>query len=103
YDLKDLQGDRMVGKETIPIYFGLRASIILFNISLISSILTLIFIYIKNPSINILFFLFFPLHILFYYLLFQRKVIPGGVRFSLYIDGFYPVLALFLILFNLIL
>lgn len=103
YDLKDLQGDRMVGKETIPIYFGLRGSIILFKISLILSFLALIFIYIKNPSINILLFLFFPLHILLYYLLFQKKVIPGGVRFSLYIDGFYPVLALFLIFLNLIL
>lgn len=103
YDLKDLQGDRMVGKETIPIYFGLKKSILLFNFSLILSFLIIFILFFMLKSLNIFLFLFFPLHILFYYLLFQRKVIPGGVRFSLYIDGFYPVLAPLLIFINLIL
>lgn len=103
YDLKDLQGDRMVGKETIPIFFGLRKSILFFNFSLILSFLFLILIYIFNFSTKMLLFSFFPFHILFYYLLFQRKIIPGGVRFNLYIDGFYPLLSIFLIIFELIL
>lgn len=103
YDLKDLQGDRMVGKETIPIYFGLKKSIIFFNFSLLLSFATLILTFILNPSYARFLFLFFPLHILFYYLLFQKKVIPGGVRFSLYIDGFYPLMAIFIFFYNLIL
>ncbi len=97
YDLKDLQGDRMVGKETIPIYFGLKNSILFFKISLFLSFLLFITIYITNPIIKSFFLLFFPLYCLFYFLLFQRKVIPGGVRFSLYVDGFYPILAVFFI------
>jgi 4-hydroxy-3-methylbut-2-enyl diphosphate reductase len=95
YDLKDLQGDRMVGKETIPIYFGLKNSILFFKISLFLSFLLFFIIYLLNPSKKTIFLLFFPLYCLFYFSLFQRKVIPGGVRFSLYVDGFYPILALF--------
>lgn len=103
YDLKDLQGDRMVGKETIPIYFGLKKSIVLFNISLFLCILILFLGYMLKVLNNMPFFwLFFPLHSIFYYKLFMKKVIPGGVRLNLYIDGFYSILGISLFFYKLI-
>ncbi len=111
YDLKDLQGDRMVGKETIPIYLGIKKSIILFNLLFFLICFLIFFWFILGLFKNYFFFLifffffiwiFFPLHILFYYKLFQKKIIPGGVRFSLYIDSFYILLGLFFLIYKLL-
>ncbi len=102
YDLKDLQGDRMVGKETIPIFLGVKKSVFLFNLLFILICFLIILGFIISIFKNYpLVWLFFPLHILFYYKLFQKKIIPGGVRFSLYLDSFYILLGLFLFIYKL--
>lgn len=102
FDLKDIQGDRMVGKETIPIYFGLKSSIFLFKVSLLFCITLIVLMFLLFPLKNILLLTFFPLHIIFYYFLFSKRIIPGGVRFSLYVDGFYPIFAIFIFIFKLL-
>lgn len=93
YDVKDLQGDRMVGKETLPIYLGQRASRVLGGVLLAASaalggwaVATGHFAA-AGPLVFAL-----PLHALVYLWLFQSRRVTGGIAFSGMVDGFYPLL-----------
>ena len=93
YDVKDLQGDRMVGRETIPVAIGKR----------FTQVLSVTMIVIAAGLILFLPWSFFPLMVLPVYLsavllFYHRRLITSGVRFILIIDGVYLLLPSLLIL-----
>lgn len=95
YDVKDLQGDRMVGKETIPIYLGMAKS------SVLSSLLIVLAAGMATAAVALGLFppvgllgLLLPAHCLVYLWLFHNRRVTGGVLFSAAVDGFFPVLGL---------
>lgn len=100
YDLKDLQGDRMVGKETIPIYLGMgwsgvgSTSLIVLAAGLATVALALgVF-----PPAGALA-LLLPAHALVYLRLFHSRRVTGAVLFSAAVDGFFPILGLLALAF----
>jgi (E)-4-hydroxy-3-methyl-but-2-enyl pyrophosphate reductase len=95
YDAKDLQGDRMVGKETIPIYLGMGWSSVL-STSLIAAAACLAAVAVAFgvfPAAGALA-LLLPAHSLAYLWLFRSRHVTGGVLFSAAVDGFFPILGL---------
>jgi (E)-4-hydroxy-3-methyl-but-2-enyl pyrophosphate reductase len=96
YDVKDLQGDRMVGKETIPIVLGKRRSGILATslIVLAAALLAVALALGVFPPTGALG-LLLPAHAVVYLWLFRKRYITGGVLFSAALDGFFPLLGLF--------
>ena len=95
YDAKDLQGDRMVGKETIPITLGKRASRIL-GATLIVLALALAGIALMGRAFVPAGWtaLLLPAHTVMYLWLFQNRRLTGNIPFSAVVDGFLPLLAL---------
>ncbi|MCU0292523.1 MAG: 4-hydroxy-3-methylbut-2-enyl diphosphate reductase [Thermoanaerobaculaceae bacterium] len=100
YDLKDLQGDRMVGKETIPIYLGMRWSSVLSTslIVLAAGLATVALALGVFPPAGALA-LLLPAHALVYLRLFQSRRVSGAVLFSATVDGFFPILGLLALAF----
>jgi (E)-4-hydroxy-3-methyl-but-2-enyl pyrophosphate reductase len=96
YDVKDLQGDRMVGKETIPIYLGRTASRFLGLLLIVWVVGLLLAADVAGtfPFQGWLG-LLLPAHTLLYLWLFRNRYITGGIPFSVAVDGFPPFLALF--------
>lgn len=99
YDVKDLQGDRMVGKETIPIFLGkarsgiLSTVLIAFSAGLtVATVLWGVF-----PPVGWLG-LLLPLHALAYLWLFRNRRVTGGIPFSAVVDGFFPLLGILAVL-----
>jgi len=94
HDMKDLQGDRMVGKETLPIYLGQGASRALG--ALLIAVAAGLGAWAvaggrfaaAGPLVLVL-----PLHALLYLWLFQSRRVTGGIAFSAVVDGCCPVLA----------
>jgi 4-hydroxy-3-methylbut-2-enyl diphosphate reductase len=100
YDEKDLQGDRMVGKETIPITFGRRASWLLTStLILLASGLTLWAILLGAFTPAGWTALLLPVHALAYLWLFRLRALAGGIAFSAVVDGCIPLIALLVLLF----
>jgi 4-hydroxy-3-methylbut-2-enyl diphosphate reductase len=93
YDLRDLQGDRMVGKETLPIYLGQRASRVLAG-GLLGAAAGLAVWGTATGHFatagGLVFVL--PLHALLYLWLFQSRRITGSIAFTGVVDGCCPVL-----------
>jgi 4-hydroxy-3-methylbut-2-enyl diphosphate reductase len=93
YDLRDLQGDRMVGKETLPIYLGQQASRVLAG-GLLAAAAGLAAWGTATGQFaaagGLVFVL--PLHALLYLWLFQSRRITGGIAFAGVVDGCCPVL-----------
>ena len=95
YDIKDLQGDRMVGKETLPIYLGLGVSRVLGGFLLAAAAALGAWAVADGhfASAGPLVFAL-PLHALLYLWLFQSRRLTGGIAFSSVVDGCYPLLGL---------
>lgn len=100
YDIKDLQGDRMVGKETIPISLGMRWSSVLSTSLLVAAAClgTIALALGVFPAAGALA-LLLPLHGLVYLWLFHNRRVSGGVLFSAAVDGFFPILGLVALVF----
>lgn len=93
YDVKDLQGDRIVGRETIPVALGRRMSQIL---SVAMTMIAVVFILLL--PISFMYLLLLPFHALLCLLLYHRRWIVSGIRFNLAVDGIYPLFLLVLTL-----
>ncbi len=91
YDIKDLQGDRMLGRETIPVILGRRGGQI-FSIGMIL-VGTILIFFLPAPCLILL---VLPCHALLVHYLYHAGFITGGVRFSLVVDGLLPFLPLLL-------
>jgi len=100
YDVKDLQGDRMVGKETIPIYLGMARSSVLSSLLVVlaAGMATFAVALGLFPPVGLLG-LLLPAHCLVYLWLFHNRRVTGGVLFSAAVDGFFPVLGLLALAF----
>lgn len=100
YDVKDLQGDRMVGKETIPIYLGMgRSRVLSTSLILLAAGLATVALALRLfPPAGALA-LLLPAHSWVYLWLFHNRRVTGGVLFSAAVDGFFPVLGLLAIAF----
>lgn len=100
YDIKDLQGDRMVGKETIPIYLGMGWSSVLSTslIVLAAGLATVALALGVFPPAGALA-LLLPAHALVYLRLFHSRRVSGAVLFSAAVDGFFPILGLLALAF----
>jgi 4-hydroxy-3-methylbut-2-enyl diphosphate reductase len=92
FSLKDTQGDRIVGSETIPIMIGYRKtnSILVILTSILGLILLL------SPLMHIfsslsLPFIIVPLYTGLYLYLYRKKFITQGVFFELIVDGVFFV------------
>jgi len=88
YDFKDIQGDLMVGKETIPIVLGGRRTeaLVVVLLILLWGVLTL-----AAPlgwATSLSFFLLATLaYVVFYYWLYRQKVTGWGFLFEWTVDG----------------
>jgi 4-hydroxy-3-methylbut-2-enyl diphosphate reductase len=88
YDFKDIQGDLMVGKETIPIVLGKRKteSLVVFLLIFLGAVLTA-----AGPlgwTTSLAPFLLFSLvYAVFYYFLYRKKVTGWGFLFEWNVDG----------------
>lgn len=88
YDFKDIQGDLLVGKETIPIVLGKRRTQILVVIllSLLGGIL--IWAPIMGWTSPITFFFLFSLaYVVIYYFLYREQILGLGFLFEGAVDG----------------
>ncbi|MDI6756280.1 MAG: 4-hydroxy-3-methylbut-2-enyl diphosphate reductase [Thermodesulfobacteriota bacterium] len=88
YDFKDIQGDLMVGKETIPIVLGKRKTEIL-TVSLLCLLggLLIIAAPLKWATTVTYFLLFSFGYIVVYYFLYQKKILGRGFSFEGVVDG----------------
>ncbi|MCJ7493604.1 MAG: UbiA family prenyltransferase, partial [Deltaproteobacteria bacterium] len=88
YDFKDIQGDLMVGKETIPIVLGKRKAEILgvLLLFLLGGMLT-----VAAPlkwATTVTFFLLISLgYVVAYYFLYQKRILGRGFLFEGVVDG----------------
>lgn len=88
YDFKDIQGDLLVGKETIPIVLGKKRTQILVVIllSLLGGILILAPILGWTSPITFLF-LFSLAYVVIYYFLYREQILGMGFLFEGAVDG----------------
>jgi 4-hydroxy-3-methylbut-2-enyl diphosphate reductase len=91
-DIRDVEGDRMVGRETIPILIGVEAT---YNFlwGLTGGLALLLGLSYGAGWIDgIAFFAMAPIaYTALYLALYQRRVISRGVRFDLLVDGVFLV------------
>jgi (E)-4-hydroxy-3-methyl-but-2-enyl pyrophosphate reductase len=88
YDFKDLQGDLMVGKETIPIVLGKRNTEMLVMLLLVSLGCVLALAAPLGWATSLSPFLLLSLgYAVFYYLLYRNQVIGPGFLFEGIVDG----------------
>ncbi len=88
YDFKDLQGDLLVGKETIPIVLGKRKTQILavFLLAFLGGLLIWAPIWGWTSSITF-FFLFSLAYVVIYYFLYREQILGLGFLFEGVVDG----------------
>ncbi len=88
YDFKDLQGDLLVGKETIPIVLGKRKTQILtvFLLALLGGLLIWAPIWGWTSSITF-FFLLSLAYVVLYYFLYREQILGLGFLFEGVVDG----------------
>jgi len=88
YDVRDIQGDRMVGRETIPILIGKeRTKALLFLLAgfLAATLLTSGFLHWTSSISFVL--LMSVVYACAYLLLYKKRVITEGLYFDLLVDG----------------
>lgn len=88
YDFKDIQGDLLVGKETIPIVLGKRRTQIL-AVALLILLAALLILapLLKWTSYITFFFLISLIYVVGYYFLYREKILGMGFLFEGVVDG----------------
>jgi 4-hydroxy-3-methylbut-2-enyl diphosphate reductase len=99
YDFKDIQGDLMVGKETIPIVLGRRkAEVLVVSLLIFLAVLLILAGLLRWAAPVTPWLLFSLVYVLIYYWLYRRQVVGRGFLFEGVVDGsfiFAGILAFF--------
>ena len=94
-DIRDIEGDKLVGRETIPILIGKKATKIFLAFLSTTAAAALVIAYVLEWTD--LFGVVLVLSIFytgFYLLLYHYRIIKGGVKFDLVVDGVFYVTGL---------
>ena len=88
FDIRDIQGDRMVGRETIPIIIGKeKTKVLLFILAGLLAVVLATLGFLHRSS-DLAFFLLLPvLYACGYLLLFKKRAISEGFSCELLVDG----------------
>ncbi|MFH0925517.1 MAG: 4-hydroxy-3-methylbut-2-enyl diphosphate reductase [bacterium] len=91
FDIKDIQGDRMVGKETLPTFFGQTVTeYMMFGSIVIIFLLTSIIYIIRFISLSYLVILILPLiYTFFYYFYLRDELAISAVKRELIVDAVF--------------
>lgn len=88
YDFKDIQGDLLVGKETLPIVLGKRNTEILIVVLLVflAGLLTLANLF-RWTSTLASYLVLSLSYMVFYYWLYRQQILGGGLLFEGVVEG----------------
>ncbi len=88
YDFKDIQGDLLVGKETLPIVLGRRNTEILIVVLLVflAGLLTLANLFRWTTTLAS-YLLLCPSYMVFYYWLYRQRILESSVLFEGVVEG----------------
>ena len=100
YDVKDLEGDRIVGKETLPLLLGRKGTDALLFLSA-GLLVLLVFLSLLSPYSGRPWYLL-PLaaYVLAYLVLFRRRLLPKGLLFEVAVDAQFLLSGLLAFLFT---